>query len=367
MTPKKILIVSRSFYPQISPRSFRTTELAKELARQGHAVEVITPRDPKLHDQFEREHGLVLKNLGIPKWKPLYVKQKEPFRFFSRLLKRIGDQFLFYPEIELLWLVKKSLLKESGHDMLISIAAPHSVHWGVAKALKKNPLIAKKWVADCGDPFMLAENSVYKRPFYFKRFEKNFCRRADIITVPVKDAAHGYYPEFRKKIKVIPQGFRFEEVRKPAPPNNEVPTFAYAGTLVPKRRNPKPLLDFLLEKKYSFRFFIYSKNHYLVKDYAKNHPDKVFLKNTVPRDELLWELGKTDFVINFENVGNTQAPSKLIDYAILGKPILSIKPGQLDKNAVEKFMKGNYSESLEVKNIEQYRIERVAKSFIKLA
>ena len=32
---KRILIVAFSFYPIISPRSFRTTELAKELARQG--------------------------------------------------------------------------------------------------------------------------------------------------------------------------------------------------------------------------------------------------------------------------------------------------------------------------------------------
>jgi len=32
----KILIVSNAFYPEISPRSFRTTELAKELSRQGH-------------------------------------------------------------------------------------------------------------------------------------------------------------------------------------------------------------------------------------------------------------------------------------------------------------------------------------------
>ena len=37
MNPKKrILIVSRSFYPDNSPRAFRTAELSKEFARQGH-------------------------------------------------------------------------------------------------------------------------------------------------------------------------------------------------------------------------------------------------------------------------------------------------------------------------------------------
>ncbi|MBK8622146.1 MAG: hypothetical protein IPN79_10350 [Saprospiraceae bacterium] len=39
----RILIVSAAFYPANSPRSFRTTELSKELASQGHEVVVVTP------------------------------------------------------------------------------------------------------------------------------------------------------------------------------------------------------------------------------------------------------------------------------------------------------------------------------------
>ena len=39
---KKILLVSNGFYPEISPRSYRATELAKEFYRQGHEVTVIT-------------------------------------------------------------------------------------------------------------------------------------------------------------------------------------------------------------------------------------------------------------------------------------------------------------------------------------
>ena len=38
----KVLLVSAAFYPEISPRSFRATELATELSRQGHSVKVIT-------------------------------------------------------------------------------------------------------------------------------------------------------------------------------------------------------------------------------------------------------------------------------------------------------------------------------------
>ena len=39
---KKILLVSSAFYPEISPRSFRATELAKEFCRRGHDVTVIS-------------------------------------------------------------------------------------------------------------------------------------------------------------------------------------------------------------------------------------------------------------------------------------------------------------------------------------
>ena len=58
MISKNILVVSSGFYPQISPRSFRTTELVKELSRQGHRVTVFTYRDESVHNKFEEEYGI---------------------------------------------------------------------------------------------------------------------------------------------------------------------------------------------------------------------------------------------------------------------------------------------------------------------
>ena len=39
----KILIISGSFYPDNSPRAFRTTELAKRFCKLGHDVTVYIP------------------------------------------------------------------------------------------------------------------------------------------------------------------------------------------------------------------------------------------------------------------------------------------------------------------------------------
>jgi hypothetical protein len=56
----------------------------------------------------------------------------------------------------------------------------------------------------------------------------------------------------------------------------------------------------------------------------------------------------------------------LIDYAIINKPILSIETGNLDKENVLRFLKGEYSQSLVIENPEQYRIENIATKFLSL-
>ena len=40
----KILMIAYYFYPDITPRSFRAFELAKEFSRQGHSVTIILPQ-----------------------------------------------------------------------------------------------------------------------------------------------------------------------------------------------------------------------------------------------------------------------------------------------------------------------------------
>jgi len=67
-------------------------------------------------------------------------------------------------------------------------------------------------------------------------------------------------------------------------------------------------------------------------------------------------LSGLDFMVNFENAGQKQTPSKLIDYAIIDKPILSIKTGALNKALVKEFLNGNYSGGIKIDK-ERYRIE----------
>ena len=58
---RKILLVTNGFYPEISPRSYRSTELAKEFCRQGHEVTVISKFRDHDYAKFLLEYPINLK------------------------------------------------------------------------------------------------------------------------------------------------------------------------------------------------------------------------------------------------------------------------------------------------------------------
>ena len=108
MTKKNILIVSQAFFPENSPRSFRATELAKEFARLGHEVTVITPRNQSMHPGFEKEYGVLINHMGNYTWKPVKIKGKGIELLIRRILSRFSNLLFEYPGIQLYWLVKKA-------------------------------------------------------------------------------------------------------------------------------------------------------------------------------------------------------------------------------------------------------------------
>jgi len=366
---KKILIVSASFYPMNSPRSFRTTELVKEFSRQGHEVTVLISKDTTNHPKFEKEHNVKINNLGSLKYKRINLNSGSRIaKLIKRLLRRSLDLFFHYPNIEWMFKVKRRLRNEKNYDLLISVAAPHAIHWGVAWAWNKKKSIANIWVADCGDPFMGTTTDTFKKMFYFKYIEKWWCRKADFISVPFSGAIDGYYKQFHQKIKVIPQGFNFEElvINKEAYVPNKIPTFAYAGGLIPGVRDPKKLIEYLLDQKKEFKFIFYTNSIPMISSFLKKAKGKIEVRDYIPRNDLILELSKMDFVVNFANAVATQLPSKLIDYYLTKRPVLSIESYSLDKEVIKEFLEGNYTNKYKFHDSEQYRIENVCQQFLTL-
>lgn len=363
MNSKSILIVTKFFHPEITPRAFRAFELAKQLAKQGHDITILTTKKNFDYSELEKKYNFEIKA----------IVKNEPDEIQGAGLRRVLRYSLLYffqlPFSYLTFYFKKALKHENkNYDLMVSIAHPFTVHFGVALAKEKNNLLAKIWIADCGDPFAGSQHGRFPYPFYYKWIEKWFCTKVDYLTVPIVEAKDAYPKCCQKKIKIIPQGFDFSMIN----PNykedmNSVPTFAYAGNLSPGLRDPRPLLDLLYRLKVDFRFIIYTRNKGFIIPYKNKLFDKLEIRDYVPRNTLLKELGQMDFLINLENRGSTQQPSKLIDYALLKRPVLSIpQSSTINEEKVTQFLNGNYNQALIIQNIEQYNIINVANNFLKL-
>ncbi|WP_341221451.1 hypothetical protein [Polaribacter atrinae] len=367
MEKLKIVVISKYLFPQLTPRAFRTTELAEELARQGHDVTIYAVLGDYDYSSFEKETNVKVRNM-----KMLFATANSDgnvrYNLFDKILYHGLNRIFDFPDIEFLFKVLSVIKVEKSADMLITIAVPHSIHWG--GALAKNiyhKSFPKTWVSDCGDPYMGSSFSGNKRKYllHFKLLEKWWCKNTNYITIPIEEGRNGYYSEFHNKIKIIPQGFNFEKTPIDVYSKNIVPTFIYAGSFHGKLRNPEKFLEFLNTLDFDYKFIIYT-NTKLFDKYLSLLKGKLEIKDYIPRKNLIFELSKADFLINFSNPDKLHSPSKLIDYSITRRPILNISSDFTEETVFYEFIENNYTNMVEFDNLEDYNIKNVAKKFLTL-
>jgi hypothetical protein len=365
MDKKKILIVTNGFYPENSPRSLRATELAKEFACKGHSVKVITHYREGVKD-FCKNQRIEFKDLGALTWPVPVIHGKGLIRLFWRAVVRLSSLLFEYPLLQIAPLVRKELKGEKEYDLLISVAVPYPIHWGVAAARNKKNEIAKIWVADCGDPFMGLENDTFKRPFYFGWIERWFCRKADYISIPFEGAMDAYYREFHGKIKIIPQGLSFPNLI-PKAQRNQIIHFAYAGNIVSYLHYALPFFRYLNTLEIDFKFHIYTIDKHI---YTDNLNVKTLKKctfhNYKDRMILLEELNEVDFLLHFPYQKESQKSLKLVDYFFLNKPIISFNNDERSYERLIQFLNFDFKDQMKRETVEKYRIENVVKQFISL-
>ncbi len=365
----KIVIISSVIFPRQSPRSFRATELAKFFAKQGHDVYLYAVLGKYDYHEFEKNTGIKVCSLGKVHFVTLnsdgYVRNNA----IDRLLKRMLGNSLEFPGIELLWKTKKVVSQLRNVDLLVTIAIPYPIHWGAAWAKKKYPLsFPKVWVSDCGDPFM--GNSVGKaHPAYFQKIEDFWGQQTDYISVPLVEAKQAYSKKVQDKIRVIPQGFDFSNVKiDKCFKENDVPRFAYAGAIYPGYRDPTKMLEYLCSRNdINFEFIVYTKNHVFFEKHKSILGEKLIIKDYVPREQLLWELSQMDFLVNIKNNSSVQSPSKLIDYYLTGRPIIDITTEYKEEVVFEEFLSKNYVHQHIKTDISQFDINNVGQQFLQIA
>ena len=170
----KILVIAQHIFPMQTPRAHRATELAKELSRLGHEVTVYAVLGKYRYNDFEKEYNLKVKNIPIRfQFKPYSSDGFEKRTFIDKVTGRLFGKLFEFPNIEFLFNLPGLIKKEKKHDLLISIADPHHIHWGCARAKLKYPdNFPKKWIADCGDPFFINTNRNEYHYGYYSKFEK---------------------------------------------------------------------------------------------------------------------------------------------------------------------------------------------------
>lgn len=357
----KIVIISANCYPFLSPRSHRATQLAMELAKRGNDVTVYSLLGDFDYKNFSEETNVNFKNLGISKFGLQDNTHYRNNNLIYKVLGKLVGRFIVFPYIELIKLVKNTLPLEKDIDILITLAHPHTIHWAVSLLKRKN---YKIWIADCGDPFMGDPINYY--PFYFKYIEKRWCSMADYITIPIESARDAYYKEFHHKIKVIPQGFNFDDVKLAAYEQNNIPTFAYSGVIYEGNRDPRKFIEFLSTLDIDFKFIIYTKNKVYFEQFKSLLGGKMEIRDYIPRNKLLEELSKVDFLINMKNNSELQQPSKLIDYYLTNRPILEISTEFTEKDLFNSFINKNYENKLQLPDLQVYNIKNVVNKFLDL-
>ena len=366
---KSILIISQHIFPKQTPRAHRATELAIEFSKQGYDVTVYAVLGEYDYSDFMKNNKIIVKDIGL-KWqhKTYSSDFKIKRALIDKVLGRLFQKIFEFPNIEFYFKIPRIIKKEKRFDILISIADPHMIHWGCARAKDKHPeQFPKKWIADCGDPYYDNGNSE-KFKKRFEKMEHFFCKNANFITVPVSSAINSYFNKYETKIKVIPQGFKFQMPEKiKLKTVNKIPTFAYCGNFFHGYRDPTIFFEFLLKTKLNFKFIIYTDHTSLIAKYLPQLKNKVEIRPTIFRKDMIKEIKNMDFLVNIENINLPgQLPSKLIDYAISNRPILSINTVSFQSKNITEFMNGNYQNRLIIDNLEGYRIEGVAAKFIDL-
>lgn len=360
----KILIISNHAYPAQGPRAFRTTELSEQLAKMGHEVILYTVQGKYDYTQYEKETGVKRKDINL-KFATFANDGTRRYNFFDKFMYHLFHRLLMWPQCEFHFAVEKVIKDNPNMNMLITIAYPHSIHSGAARAKKKYPAIfPKTWICDCGDPFML--NPFVKAPKFMKRFEDMWCSMCDYITVPTKESYRGYYKQYWNKIRVIPQGFDFSKTPIAKYQKNIVPTFLFMGSIYPGVRDPHSFMDYLLKFNKPYKFIMMMRSP-LEEKYIKESNGQIEYIIGKGRKEVVWECSKADFLINIINPSTVQTPSKLIDYGIAGRPVLDVENNFSDPSDFLNFFNGDYSQKHKIDLLDNYRIEYVARLFVELA
>jgi glycosyltransferase involved in cell wall biosynthesis len=355
----RILIVTYSYPPVVNARALRWSALAEDWAQRGHEVLVIAAWQPGT-SAVERENGVTVHRTawrwtqrlraGIASARTAPVQGGGSRGRWHPFLHRIWRS-VYWPDTSCLWLpAALSAARKAVGDMrpeaVVSVSPTFSaVVAGMRLVGKLQP--RPRWLVDLGDPFSFADDAP---PNNFRLYgalnyavERAAFRRADAIAVTTPETRDRYaelFAESATKLQVIPPLVAIA----PGPnrePRGDRLALVYVGTLYQGIRNPRfmvALLRRLLERPVGrgLELHVYGDVQDCRAAFERNADllgHRLFVHGAVARQSALEAMRDAGVLVNIGNRTSYQLPSKLVEYAALGKPILNFAGAVQDSSA----------------------------------
>jgi glycosyltransferase involved in cell wall biosynthesis len=372
---RRVLIVSHFYKPATNPRVFRWSAIAEHWAKQGHQIDIISNWMPGLpHNevvnkvQVYRAGDAITEVLRSRLQKSVMPPKSENNASNSAntnirtLAKWIHDytwKKLYWPDCACLWFFPalkkaKQLLKNNHYHNLITVSDPftsHLVGLGIKKVIPQVP-----WLVDIGDPFCFQDykptnnHGLYKNLNYAT--EREIFRKATSISVTTKPTLEKYtelFSESAAKIRVIPPLLSLDTSSTCKclffPSTDNKFRFVYIGTLHKQLREPDFLLELFqkllhtaLAEKIELHFIgnINNCQEYF-QPYQSLLNQKIFCHGKLSRDRTFQAMKEADILVNIGNDAPYQLPSKVVEYASMGKPILNL--AKIEEDSSMEFFK----------------------------
>ncbi|MBI5418501.1 MAG: hypothetical protein HZA60_00265 [Deltaproteobacteria bacterium] len=363
----KLLVLTYRYAPALHPRAFRWSSIAEYWACKGHRVDVVTVRTPGVPREGERNGvqvhrvgGAILERLkhrlGREAASPASPGRETlrggggagPASGLASVAHWMSDRTwkkVRWPDYAATWYfpavkAARRLLATGGYDGFLSVSDPFTAH--MAGLRLKKDFGTLRWIADIGDPFCFQDVTPVNNPSLYKRLnfraEQNVFSLADTVAVTNRPTFEKYaalFPRAASKIRVIPPLLSIED-RGPGRdrvfPEDAGIRLVFIGTLYRAVRSPEYLLrlfEGLLKTNLGDRLSLHFVGN--INDcrefflpYAGMLGRKIFLHGMVDRPTVFRAMSEASCLVHIGNATAYQLPSKVVEYAGSGKPVINL-------------------------------------------
>jgi len=353
----KILLITHSYTPDLTPRAFRWAALAQQFASAGHEVHILcaaavgTKPNEEVAGIVVHRVGDALLNAsarvtpGAPtagltrtegSWrKALRARLRKTARWIWRIT--------YWPDYACGWILPatkkaRAACETHRYDWIVSVSHPFSGH--VVGWLTHKHAHGARWFVDIGDPFCLMEEPApnNRRLFaWLNRWaEDRILSLADAISVTTESTQRLYeshFPQTRDKLHLMPPLLSLPTLPADLPRQaREVVRLVFVGTLYRQLRSPVFLLQTFAALAAAMPHSTLELHFYGAVNDCGNElaaaPDsvrsRVFVHGVVDRAAVHAAMLDADILVNIGNESASQLASKVIEYMSVGRPILNI-------------------------------------------